>query len=479
MRLPSLRTRLLRQVLVPLALVCMLSGAAVLMVAWASTSQALDRSLLDDAYAIAAHVHAQGGRLVLDLTEREIDTALFDHREQLYFAVTAGAGAHVAGDARLRPAEAAAGRWALGRQVLEGQPLRTVTLRREGALPFAVTVAQTTHERTQWLARLAGLALLPQVVLLPLLAWWLSRAVTQELAPLGLLERAVERRDTGDLSPVGVDAASREVTSLARALNALMRRVGEGVAAQREFAGNVAHELRTPLAGIRALAAYGLARDAPAVWRAQLEAIVASEARASRLVEQLLALAYADEARDGLRLRALPVHELVRETVLRHLPMAESAGVELGASGLDRPVAAWGHAALIEGALANLLHNALQHGRPRDHAPATLTVDLEHDAAGVRIGVGDNGPGIAPGERARLLQRWSRTGEGLPGDGSGLGLAIASRYAALMGGELVLGDRPGGGLMAELRLRAPPPGAAGAARDDGGGGRRSGAGTAG
>jgi two-component system sensor histidine kinase TctE len=453
----SLRARLLRRVLVPLALVSLLGGAAVLTVSWVSTSQALDRSLLDDAYAIAAHVKVSEGRILLDLTEREVGAALFDHREQLSFTVLGTNAAVVAGEPRLKPVSAPAGGWAFGRQTLDEQRLRTVTLRREGPQPFSVTVAQTTNERTRWLARLAGFALLPQIVLLIMLAWWLGRSITEEVAPLGRLQRAVDQRDATDLSPVDTDAPSREVLSLARALNALMRRVAGGVAAQREFAGNVAHELRTPLAGIRALAAYALARDAPAVWRSQLEAIAASEERASRLVEQLLALAFADEARDGLPLGPVAIDELVRETVLRYLPVADSKGVEIGASGLDQSVTAWGHAALIEGALGNLIHNALQHGRPRDGRPAALSVGLAADAAGVRIAVSDSGPGIAPGERDRMLQRWSQTGAKLtPREGSGLGLAIAARYAALMGGRLTLHDTPGGGLTAVLELSALP-----------------------
>ncbi|NUZ04515.1 sensor histidine kinase [Piscinibacter koreensis] len=450
--LRTLRARLRERVLVPLALVTLASGAAVLTVAWESTSQALDRSLLDDAYAIAAHVSADDGELHLDLTERELGTALFDHRERLFFSVFDHRGRLIAGNAHLARTEPATGSWAFAHQELDGEPLRTVTLRRGAGLEvFTVTIAQTTFERRQWLGRLAASALLPQLVLLPILGWWFGRIITEEVTPLDRLQRAVDQRDSNDLSPVDDAAPSREVTSLARALNRLMGRVADGVAAQREFAGNVAHELRTPLAGIRALAAYGLSHHDPEVWRRQLEAIASSEARASRLVEQLLALAYADEVQAAVALEPLAIDELVRDALLRYLPLADREGVELGASGLDQPVRALGSLALVEGALGNLIHNALRHGRPDDGRPATLTVEVARDADGVRIAVADNGRGIEPGERARLLQRWSRTAEG---GGSGLGLAIAARYAELMGGRLTLDAAPGGGLVAELRLQA-------------------------
>ena len=113
-------------------------------------------------------------------------------------------------------------------------------------------------------------------------------ASKRELRPLGELRRTLDQRDAHDLAPVPVARSSRELERLGETLNALLERLGHSVRAQREFAGNVAHELRTPLAGIRALADYGLAQQSPAVWREQLQHIAASQARASHLVDQLL-----------------------------------------------------------------------------------------------------------------------------------------------------------------------------------------------
>lgn len=220
--------------------------------------------------------------------------------------------------------------------------------------------------------------------------------------------------------------------------------------AQREFAGNVAHELRTPLAGIRALAGYGLAHRDPAVWREQLAGIADSEARASHLVDQLLALALADEARGAMPRQPVALDELARDAVLRFLPRADATGVDLGATGLDQPVVVQGQPLLIEGVLGNLIDNALRYGRPGAGTRPRVTVEISREATvdgreATVLAVVDNGPGLSAAQRTDLLQRWAqdREGERL-GQGAGLGLAIVARYAELLGVRLALEPGPQG-----------------------------------
>ena len=269
-----------------------------------------------------------------------------------------------------------------------------------------------------------------------------------------LLQGELDRRDSSDLGPVELAPLSHDVERLRAAVNSLLARIERGVQAQREFAGNVAHDLRTPLAGIRALAEYGLARGDPEISLQQLRSIVASEERASRLVEQLLALALADEARDSVKLEVVRIDELVRRVVLGFVARADAAGFDLGATGLDAPSSAWASAALLEGALANLIDNAFRYGR--GVASATLTVSVVSTAAEVAIAVSDEGPGLAPGQLDRSPRRWEHgTAAVGPGDGAGLGLAIASRYVDLLGGSLRLETGPDGrGLRAIVTLRA-------------------------
>jgi len=450
----SLRSRLLVRVLLPLAATWSIGSAVAFSLSWALAGRAFDRALLDDAYVIAASVVERDGTLQLALTQHEVGTILFDREDKESFAVVDASGRVVASnlDFGALPAAVLADGKVFHEAVVEGDKVRIATLRGQGARPFAVVVAQTTHARTTLLLGLLARSLLPQVALLLLLGWVLWRQIRQELTPLGELQRALERRHSSDLDPITGEAGSSDVEKLRDAVNALLARVGLGVQAQREFAGNVAHDLRTPLAGIRALAEYGLAQTDPRAWRRQLERIVESEARASRLVDQLLALALADEARDSVKLTPLRVDELVRDVVVSFVGRADAAGVDLEAEGLDAPVVALASPTLLEGVLTNLIDNALRYGS--GGTPATLQVAVERHAGRVRIAVTDTGPGLDPHQRERIVERWAQGSAGVQlGAGVGLGLAIASRYAELMNGTLTLdAGRGGRGLSATLEV---------------------------
>ena len=456
---PSLRARLVRHVLFPMALTWLLGTALTVAVAYYFAQKAFDRALLDDAYALASRVRALPQGLALELSSREMSTVLFDQSESIYFAVRRSDGTVLAGHPGLhapmpRPPE----HILFSESVYEGRPLRTVTVLQDEPDDFVVMVGQTTNSRRALLRDVLYYSVAPQILLLLLLAFWMRRIIGLELRPLNALQHSVEQRDARDLTPVPVSASSRDMEQMGTAINALMARLGRSLQAQREFSGNVAHELRTPLAGIRALAEYGLARSEPAVWREQLQRIGASEARASRLVEQLLALALAEEADAGVQNAPLALDEVVRETVLRYLPRADAMGVDLGVQGLDQPLHVIGNVALIEGLLINLLDNALRYGRPVEGLGGSVTVELVPGASGVRLSVIDNGPGLAPEERSRLLQRGVRGlhAEQL-GQGAGLGLAIVSKFAQVMGGRFELGEAPGGrGLRASVILSAAP-----------------------
>jgi two-component system sensor histidine kinase TctE len=461
MQRPSLRRRLVRHVTLPLLLTWALGTALALTIASYFTQRAFDRSMLDDAYLLAAHLAERHGHWVLDMSEADLRTVLYDQSEKVFFSVRSRDGELIAGHASLPPLEGAddGSEWRYADLQHQGQTLRAVVLQRDQP-PVRIVVALTTSSRRDLLRRLVLFSTAPQVLLLLGLLWWLRRTVSRDLEPLSRLQEAVEARDAADLSALPAqllqDAPTRDVHGLASAIDALLARVAQGVAAQREFAGNVAHELRTPLAGIGAAAEYGLSRREPAEWREQLLAVLQSQQRASRLVDQLLAQALADEAGAAIQLQRLDLAACARDRLVRLLPQADKAGFELEAAGLETPVWVMGDAALVDGLLANLLDNALRYGRVPDR-PGRIRLEVGMAQGRVQLIVEDDGPGIDAAQRDSLKLRWHQGREGQRlGMGSGLGLAIVQRYAELMQAEFSLeAGTHGRGLRVRVAFPSP------------------------
>jgi two-component system sensor histidine kinase TctE len=451
LRKPSLRGRVVKHVILPLALTWLAGTLVTVGVANYFVQRAFDRSLLDDAYSVAANVKGEAGSLTLNLSSREINHVLFDQTESIFFAVLRPDGSLVAGHPGLRPGpRPATAAHAFSDIVFQGRSLRSVSLQPFAGAEFQVVMAQTRLSRDRMLQRLLVFSVAPQLLLLMLLGLWLRRAIQADLEPLARLQRDVDRRPAHDFTAFTTEASTRDMHRLAQGLNALLGRIQASVQAQREFAGNVAHELRTPLAGIRALTEYGLASQDPQVWQQQLQRVLASEARATHMVDQLLALALADEAGAGMRMEGVPLDELVRDAVMRFLPRADAAHVDLGARGIELPVTLQGNPTLIEGILNNLIDNALRYGVPAEGEAARVTVEVAlHSTAmagrRLRLSVIDNGPGLSAPQRHSLTQRWVRgsTSE-RQAQGAGLGLAIVSQYARSMGAEFTLSVAEGG-----------------------------------
>jgi two-component system, OmpR family, sensor histidine kinase TctE len=317
---------------------------------------------------------------------------------------------------------------------------------------------------------LLGFSLVPQLLLLALLAWWLRRQVEQDLKPLSHLQKAVERRDASDLSHVPAsltqDATSSNIEHLGVAVNALFDRLQLGIAAQREFSGNVAHELRTPLSSIRLQAEQVLTQSAEITTQNAIRKLLRSCDQASHLIDQLLALAFANEMKANVPLMRLDLTDVAHDVVLRHLPRAEPSeqrgSVDFGAEGLDSPVYVLGHRTLIEAVLDNLIDNAFRYGLSQlvDASKITVVVKQDQESGCVYLQVIDQGKGLTAAEVTRLTQRWTQAERkadfaqtALPevGQGVGLGLAIVARYSELLQAPLSLLANPNGdGLCAQL-----------------------------
>ena len=441
----SIQKRLMSHVLWPLGLVWLMGTLLSAGIANYFVQQAFDRSLLDDAYMVAGHVKLKSGQqkdLEINMTSAELNGLLFDQSESVAFALFKADGTFLAGHPGLTAStitQNAAAAFEFENIVFQGKSMRAVILRQEQPDQFTVIVAQTALSRTQLLQKLLAYSVLPELLLLFLIGAWLRWTIAKDLEPLSALMRVLQKREGSDFSPLQLKASTIDMENLGQAVNAMLRRIEVGLKAQKEFTGNVAHELRTPLAGIRALAEYGLDSTQPELLRAQLIQIRESSIRASHLTDQLLALAIADEADIEKKIEPVQLDEVITAAILERSALARELNIDLGAKGMEHACVILANKALTEGILNNLLDNAMRYGKPANGSAQVVTVSLQMSSEALELVVLDNGPGIANEDHEKILKRGV---QGVNQDGSnkglGLGLSIVARYAELLGAKFWL-----------------------------------------
>lgn len=314
-----------------------------------------------------------------------------------------------------------------------------------------IQIAQDMRVRQILAREAAWRSLLPVVLLLPLLAlavWWVIR---RSLTPVQRVRRELALRQPQDLAPVAEHDLPDEMRPLVEELNSLLQRVRQAFEAQQNFVADAAHELRSPLAALQLqLQMLRKATDSSERESAQARLAQGIE-RARRLVEQLLALAR-QEARPQTEDAPLAdLRVLVEHALADAAPAAQAKGLDMGLSEDPQQQSAFSVAADAE-ALAVLLRNLLDNAIKYVPAGGRVDVGWLQDEHGRALVVEDSGPGIAPAERQRVLQRFVR-GQGAGGmaGGSGLGLAIAQSIAQSSGAQLWFDESPQlGGLRVRL-----------------------------
>lgn len=308
----------------------------------------------------------------------------------------------------------------------------------------SVLVGQQLAIREELEGELLVAQLVPYLLALPLLALLTWLAVGRALAPLSALSRQIAGRSARNLDPVHAADVPEEIEPLVAELNRLLQRVQRTIADEKRFTADAAHELRTPLAAIRAQTEVALRRLPPGDAAAVLGKVIQAVDRGAHLVDQLLALARLDHA-EAIGRGHVQLRPLAERGAAQWRERFASAGVALDVAG-DAAAGVSADAALLDIVLDNLLSNALRH------APAggRVTVEVANDS----LAVEDDGPGVPREARERVLQRFVR-GPDARGPGSGLGLSIVARIAELHGARLaLLAGRDGRGLRVELDFTA-------------------------
>ena len=318
------------------------------------------------------------------------------------------------------------------------------------AVTKVIQVAQPMRVREQQAVDLALKTLRPFALLLPVLGFLIWIAVGRALQPLQGLTSLVKARRVDALDPLPDERLPEEVQPLVGALNDLLVRLDAALNRERAFMADAAHELRTPLTALH-LQMDTLARaQSEAERNDAMQKLSAGVQRAIRLVEQMLSFAR-QEPRIELRRERVPLADIVREVVAELVPFADVKHIDLGISNAES-VAVLGDPDSLRTLIRNLVDNAVRY--TPDEGRVDVAVEAVSDQ--VVLKVIDNGPGIPPEERSRVLDRFYRR-PGTSPPGSGLGMAIVKAIANSHAARLALEDGPEGkGLAVSVSFRAAP-----------------------
>ncbi|MEK8030941.1 sensor histidine kinase N-terminal domain-containing protein [Ideonella sp. DXS29W] len=436
--------------LVPLLLLWPMSAALTWLVAQNIAARPYDRDLAQLTRMIARQIVAvesgpSPGK-VLRLPEPAAALLRSDDVDRVYFQVLGEQGQLLAGDRELPApdtdpaAPPPPGEVQFRDEMIQNETVRVASLRpvpgpSESPRIGLVQVGETMEKRSRLTTEIIKGVLLPQYVILPvavLLVWF---ALARGIAPLSQLQQRIQRRQSHDLSPIDQHDVPEEVAPLVGAINDLLTRLDQSMATQKHFLADAAHQLKTPLAGLRTQAELAQREidsgtgDAQSIKRS-LQQIARSSQRAAHMVNQLLAMARAEDRESARKAQEFNLVRLATDTVKDFVPRAMDKRIDLGYEGpeaLSESVPRLrGQPILVREMIRNLVDNALQY-TPEG---GTVTVRVTPDPFGqvVVLQVEDNGPGIAESERELVFQPFYRA-LGTNVDGSGLGLAIVREIA--------------------------------------------------
>jgi two-component system sensor histidine kinase TctE len=426
----SIRLRLLKWLIGPILLLNLAGAALATMLAWGPVQLAFDQGLGATAGVLVARLRPGPGQLTLDLPPMAEKVLRADDIDTVYFVVRNASGKRIAGDADFPPLQGAVSAAPSGsyEAVMRGEPVRvTALVARAGDEPVQVGVAKTLRRKAQVRAAIVR-ALVPLEALFTLaligLIWF---SVTNGLQPLARLRAALNARGADDLAPLGEHGLPYELVPVVRAFDDLLGKLHAGTRARHDFLANVAHQLRTPLAGVKLQLEWLGARHAadPASVHS-IKLMLLSNERMIRQTNQLLALARAEPSHfEKGRLEPLDLAALVAESIQHFVDQAGTRGIDLGFN--LAPLRIAGDRFLLRDLIDNLVDNALRYTPPQGAVTVSCFRDGQHGV----LEVEDSGPGIAAAERERVFNRFTRLDDSTMG--SGLGLAIVRDIALAHG----------------------------------------------
>ncbi|HEX8884032.1 MAG TPA: sensor histidine kinase N-terminal domain-containing protein [Noviherbaspirillum sp.] len=448
----SLFGEILDWMLVPLLLLWPISIAITYVVAKNIANQPFDRALDDRVTVLAQQVKEINGQLTVPLPAAARDLLRADDVDNVYYQVRSPDGAVIDGDFEL-PApkeEEDVSPWSVQ---LRYASLRNTDIRiayvyvtlppgapdAERRLAL-VQVGETLDKRAELANQIIKGVILPEFIILPIalaLVWF---ALSRGLKPLAELQQHIRARRTDDLSPIDSSHVPEEITPLVGSLNYMLEQLSQSLQMQKRFIADAAHQMKTPLAGMRMQSELALRQTSAEEIHRSLEQLAKSSESATRLVNQLLALARAEnQSPQAYPFMTIELSELARNVVHDWVQLSFSRRIDLGFEQPGYPIMVSGNPTMLRELLGNLIDNAL-HYTPAGGA-VTVRVRADRERSLAIMEVEDTGPGIAPSERGHVFERFYRI-LGSHTQGSGLGLAIVREIAQQHGAEVEIYNNP-------------------------------------
>ncbi|MDP1664704.1 MAG: sensor histidine kinase N-terminal domain-containing protein [Methylobacter sp.] len=434
----SLKTEILLRLAIPLIFFISIESVLSYFVTLHHVNVAYDRWLLDSARSLTQEIKVHKGEVVVELPPAALEIFKWDESDKTYFKIISEQKGMITGDKFVPEPFDVETDWTRPvyfNDEMYGEPVRVVSMLiapEHTTEKVFVHVAETLNKRRNMMLDILLADLVPQMALVFLAGIYLVAGVKRGLQPLHVLADEIAQRSSRDLRPIPEQHVFLEVRALTNTINDLLARLELAIATQQRFIANAAHQLRTPLAGLKLQVERAQReQDLPAMKPALMH-IQGCADRMSHLTTQLLILARSEPIDGDYELRPVDLCKLARETCMDWVPKALQRHMELSFEGSKQALYVRGDEVLLRELLANLLDNAICYG----HDQGNIVVKVESQPSPCLI-VEDDGPGIPELETGKVFERFYRI-PGSPGDGCGLGLAIVNEIADLHKARLEL-----------------------------------------
>lgn len=452
----SLFGEILDWMLAPLLLLWPMSIAITYLVAKTIANQPFDRALEDKVLVLSQQVKELDGKIVTQLSNPARDILRADDLDSIYFQITDNKGSLIDGERELNAptdeGKVAPGHILFRNDHLRGADIRVAygyidlnkTLKSNIPSPDTqltlVQVAETLEKRAVLANEIIKGVILPQFIILPIALALIWFALSRGLSPLAELQQRIRARRPDDLSPIDSRQVPEEITPLVGSLNDMLARLAQTIAIQKRFIADAAHQMKTPLAGMRMQSELALRQtDQQEVHRSLLQLSKSSEA-ATRLINQLLTLARAENQAPATQaLEMIDLSELARSTVQDWIQVSFAQHIDLGIEMAATPVEIFGNPLMLRELISNLIDNAIRY-TPKGRS-VTVRTAINKEQALALLEVEDNGPGIPLTEREHVFERFYRI-LGSDVQGSGLGLSIVREIAQQHDARIEIIDNP-------------------------------------